>query len=121
LLKLLVRECDKEITCQDDCKKLQSDLDAAARWEADWLMAFHPDKCTVLAITYARDFSSGFDICKFLFKYPRDLFPFEVILSMWVFHGENKLIFNAAARWEADWLMAFHPDKCTVLSITQYM
>jgi hypothetical protein len=32
----------KEITCQDDCKKLQSDLDA--------------------------------------------LFPFEVILSMWVFH-----------------------------------
>jgi hypothetical protein len=40
-----------EITCQDDCKKLQSDLDAAARWEADWLMAFHPDKCTVLTIT----------------------------------------------------------------------
>jgi hypothetical protein len=41
----------KEITCQDDCKKLQSDLDAAARWEADWIMAFHPDKCTVLTIT----------------------------------------------------------------------
>jgi hypothetical protein len=41
----------KEITCQVDCKKLQSDLDAAARWETDWLMAFHPDKCTVLTIT----------------------------------------------------------------------
>jgi hypothetical protein len=41
----------KEITCQDDYKKLQFDLDAAARWEADWLMAFHPDKCTVLTIT----------------------------------------------------------------------
>jgi hypothetical protein len=41
----------KEITCQDYCKKLQSDLDAAARWEADWLMAFHPDNCTVLAIS----------------------------------------------------------------------
>ena len=27
----------KEITCQDDCKKLQS-----AGWETDWLMAFHP-------------------------------------------------------------------------------
>jgi hypothetical protein len=28
----------KEITCQDDCKKLQSDLDAAARWPIDlWL------------------------------------------------------------------------------------
>jgi retron-type reverse transcriptase len=25
----------KEIACQDNCKKLQSDLDAAARWEAD--------------------------------------------------------------------------------------
>ena len=33
---------NKEITCQDDCKKLQSDLDAAARREADWLMIFHP-------------------------------------------------------------------------------
>jgi hypothetical protein len=32
------------------------------------------------------NFTSGFDICKFIFKYPRDLFPFEVILSMWVFH-----------------------------------
>jgi retron-type reverse transcriptase len=41
----------KEITCLDDCKKLQSDLDAAARWEADWLMAFHPDKYTILTIT----------------------------------------------------------------------
>jgi hypothetical protein len=41
----------KKKTCQDDCKKLQSDLDAAARWEADWLMAFHQDKCTVLTIT----------------------------------------------------------------------
>ena len=40
----------KEITCQDDCNKLKSDLHAAARWEADWLMAFHPDKCTVLTI-----------------------------------------------------------------------
>jgi hypothetical protein len=41
----------KEIIGQDDCKKLQSDLDAAARWETDWLMAFHPDKCTVFTIT----------------------------------------------------------------------
>jgi hypothetical protein len=40
-----------KITCQDDCKKLQSVLDAAARWEADWLMAFHPDKSTVITIT----------------------------------------------------------------------
>ena len=42
--------------------------------------------CGLTSAWYARDFTSGFDICKFLFKYPRDLFPFEVILSMWVFH-----------------------------------
>jgi hypothetical protein len=41
----------KEIACQDDRKKLQSDLDAAARWEVDWLMACHPYKCTILTIT----------------------------------------------------------------------
>jgi hypothetical protein len=39
----------------------------------------------ILFLIYINYFS-GFDICKFLFKYPRDLFPFEVILSMWVFH-----------------------------------
>ena len=28
----------------------------------------------------------GLIFVNFFFKYPRDLFPFEVILSMWVFH-----------------------------------
>ena len=32
----------REITCQQDCINLQKDLNAAADWEADWLMAFHP-------------------------------------------------------------------------------
>ena len=36
----------RDIKTQDDCLKLQPGLDSAARWEADWLMAFHPDKCT---------------------------------------------------------------------------
>jgi hypothetical protein len=36
---------------REDCNKLQQDLDAAARWERDWLMAFHPDKCSVLSVT----------------------------------------------------------------------
>ena len=36
------------IKYQHDCNKLQHDLDAAARWESHWLMAFHPDKCSVL-------------------------------------------------------------------------
>ena len=39
------------IKSQHDCNKLQQDLDAAARWESDWLMAFHPDKCSVLSVT----------------------------------------------------------------------
>jgi hypothetical protein len=35
----------KTIKSQKDCDSLQEDIDAAARWESDWLMAFHPDKC----------------------------------------------------------------------------
>jgi hypothetical protein len=35
---------------REDCNKLQQGLDAAARWERDWLMAFHPDKCSVLSV-----------------------------------------------------------------------
>jgi hypothetical protein len=41
----------KTIKSQKDCDSLQEDLDASARWESDWLMAFHPDKCSVLTIT----------------------------------------------------------------------
>ena len=44
----------KDINTQDDCNKLQTDLDSAARWEADWLMAFHPDKCTKLTISHKK-------------------------------------------------------------------
>ena len=42
------------IKSHSDCLKLQSDLDAAAKWEQDWLMAFHPDKCTVLSVSSKR-------------------------------------------------------------------
>ena len=41
----------RPIRSLSDSQKLQVDLDAAARWERDWLMAFHPDKCTVLSVT----------------------------------------------------------------------
>jgi hypothetical protein len=44
----------KTIKSQKDCDSLQEDLDAAARWESDWLMAFHPDKCSVLTRTNKR-------------------------------------------------------------------
>jgi hypothetical protein len=29
----------REIKSHQDCQKLQHDLDAAAQWESDWLMA----------------------------------------------------------------------------------
>jgi hypothetical protein len=32
----------KTTKSQKDYDSLQEDLDAAARWESDWLMAFHP-------------------------------------------------------------------------------
>ena len=41
----------KEIHTESDARHLQQDLKAAARWEQDWPMCFHPDKCNVLSIT----------------------------------------------------------------------
>jgi myo-inositol-hexaphosphate 3-phosphohydrolase len=45
----------RDIKTQDDCLKLQQDLDSAARWEADWLVAFHPDKCTKLTVSQKKN------------------------------------------------------------------
>ena len=39
------------MTSEDDCEKLQEDLHALERWEKDWLMEFHPDKCSVMRVT----------------------------------------------------------------------
>ena len=39
------------VSCTDDCQKLQEDLDSLERWEREWLMEFHPEKCSVLRIT----------------------------------------------------------------------
>ena len=41
----------KTIKDESNTHKLQEDLDAAAKWENDWLMQFHPDKCSVMHIT----------------------------------------------------------------------
>ena len=41
----------KEIKTINDAQHLQLDLDAACRWEKDWLMHFHPDKCNLISIT----------------------------------------------------------------------
>ena len=39
------------ITNQQDSNALQEDLDALQRWESDWLMHFHPQKCQTMHIT----------------------------------------------------------------------
>lgn len=45
----------KEIRTPEDCQKLHEDLEAAGKWEKDWLMHFHPDKCNILSITQKRN------------------------------------------------------------------
>ena len=44
----------RTIRSVDDAQKLQKDLEALQRWEKDWLMEFHPQKCQVLHITNRR-------------------------------------------------------------------
>ena len=39
------------ITNQQDSNALQEDMDALQRWESDWLMHFHPQKCQTMHIT----------------------------------------------------------------------
>ena len=34
-----------------DCDKLQEDLNNLERWECDWQMSFHPEKCEVIHMT----------------------------------------------------------------------
>ena len=41
----------KEIHSERDARNFKQDFEAAARWEQDWLMCFHPDKCNVVSIT----------------------------------------------------------------------
>ena len=39
------------IHTSSDCDKLQEDLNNLERWESDWQMSFHPEKCEVIHIT----------------------------------------------------------------------
>ena len=41
----------KTIRNKEDTHKLHEDLASAAKWEKDWRVSFHPDKCSVLQKT----------------------------------------------------------------------
>ena len=45
---------DRKIETDEDSKKLQSDLLELEKWESEWDMKFHPDKCNVLHVSRAR-------------------------------------------------------------------
>ena len=45
---------DRKIHSADDSNVLQADLDALAKWENEWDMSFHPDKCSVLHVSRSR-------------------------------------------------------------------
>jgi ribonuclease P/MRP protein subunit RPP40 len=42
------------ITSHNNCIQLQNDLVALERWEKEWMMEFHPDKCNIMHITKKR-------------------------------------------------------------------
>ena len=42
---------DRVIITETDQGDLQKDIDALAKWEDEWDMSFHPDKCTVLTVS----------------------------------------------------------------------
>ena len=53
VVKLFADDCVlyRRIENKKDCDTLQGDLDQLQRWESDWLMRFHPNKCQVVRVT----------------------------------------------------------------------
>jgi retron-type reverse transcriptase len=41
----------KEISCEDDVRGLQADLDQLQKWSDTWLLKFHPNKCKVRSVS----------------------------------------------------------------------
>ena len=52
-VKLFADDCIlyRKIQKEEDAAGLQHDLDQLQKWEKDWLMEFHPQKCQVLHVT----------------------------------------------------------------------
>ena len=41
----------RTIKSEEDSKILQKDLDELIKWETNWSMSFHPEKCQLLRVT----------------------------------------------------------------------
>ena len=56
-VKLFADDCliYRPIITPSDTTKLQEDLNQLAKWENDWQMAFHPQKCTTIHISKKRN------------------------------------------------------------------
>ena len=44
----------REVSCEEDSRALQEDLEALQEWEVDWGMSFNPSKCHVMHVTRKR-------------------------------------------------------------------
>ena len=44
------------ISSEDDCQRLQQDLDNLAQWSKDWLLSFNETKCVVLRLKKSIEF-----------------------------------------------------------------
>ena len=55
-IRLFAHDCMlyRNIDSDEDRLKLQEDLDGLLKWEEDWKMQFHPEKCIQLSITLKR-------------------------------------------------------------------
>ena len=54
--RLFADDCvlHRRIYSEEDAHKLQKDLDGLQKWERDWLMEFHSQKCQTMHITNKR-------------------------------------------------------------------
>ena len=55
-VRLFADDCAlyRDVNSTEDASQLQSDLNALQKWEADWCMEFHPQKCQVLHVSKKR-------------------------------------------------------------------
>jgi len=56
-VRLFADDCvlQMEVRNEDDCLKLQDDIDNIGRWERQWLMEFNPIKCEVMSVPASRN------------------------------------------------------------------